>query len=226
VLEGLAEVVAGEVRADGLAAQPPAEGVERVIHAGAQVLKREAEGAEQDLARERFLLGGRGRGAEGLAKLGGRLLDGGADAGLVAEEVHEVDGCHLLGEHDLVGAGAAELRDGGGGVGAGGDAKAWVEIVGAEGDEDVVGVGGEGDDEAGGALDAGAAEGVLVVGVAQDGGKGLLEEAIAQVLVVEALAKLLARGEDAPIYVSANLPGGKEHNEAVLARYRGRIRFL
>jgi len=53
-----------------------------------------------------------------------------------------------------------------------------------------------------------------------------LGSAIAQALVVEALAKLLARGEETPIYVSANLPGGKEHNEAVLARYRARIRFL
>jgi len=53
-----------------------------------------------------------------------------------------------------------------------------------------------------------------------------LGSAIVQAVVVEALAKLLARGEEPPVYISANIPGGKEHNEAILARYRERIRFL
>ncbi len=53
-----------------------------------------------------------------------------------------------------------------------------------------------------------------------------LSSAIAQALMVEVTAKLLARGETPPVYVSANIPGGMEHNQAVLARYRGRIRFL
>jgi uncharacterized phosphosugar-binding protein len=53
-----------------------------------------------------------------------------------------------------------------------------------------------------------------------------LSSAIAQALMVEVTAKLLARGEMPPVYVSANIPGGMEHNEAVFARYRGRIRFL
>jgi uncharacterized phosphosugar-binding protein len=50
--------------------------------------------------------------------------------------------------------------------------------------------------------------------------------AILQGLIVETVANLLARGETPPVFVSANLPGGDEHNQAVLARYRNRIRYL
>jgi len=50
--------------------------------------------------------------------------------------------------------------------------------------------------------------------------------AILQGLVVETVANLLARGEQPPVFVSANLPGGDEHNQAVLAGYRDRIRYL
>lgn len=53
-----------------------------------------------------------------------------------------------------------------------------------------------------------------------------LSSALGQAIVVEAIARLLAADQQAPVYVSANLPGGSEHNEAVLARYRDRIRFL
>jgi uncharacterized phosphosugar-binding protein len=50
--------------------------------------------------------------------------------------------------------------------------------------------------------------------------------ALLQALVVQTVANLLARGQTPPVFVSANLPGGDEHNQAVLARYRGRIRYL
>ena len=50
--------------------------------------------------------------------------------------------------------------------------------------------------------------------------------AILQALVVETAANLLVRGETPPVFVSANLPGGDEHNEKVLARYRERIKYL
>jgi len=50
--------------------------------------------------------------------------------------------------------------------------------------------------------------------------------AILQALVVETVANLLSRGEAPPVFVSANLPGGDEHNEKVLTRYRERIRYL
>jgi uncharacterized phosphosugar-binding protein len=53
-----------------------------------------------------------------------------------------------------------------------------------------------------------------------------LSSAVAQALMVEVVARLLARGEAPPVYVSANIPGGMDQNRAVLSRYRDRIRFL
>ncbi len=53
-----------------------------------------------------------------------------------------------------------------------------------------------------------------------------LGSAVAQALMVETMARLVERGQTPPVYESANLPGGAERNEAVLARYRDRIRFL
>jgi len=50
--------------------------------------------------------------------------------------------------------------------------------------------------------------------------------ALLQALVVQTAANLLARGRTPPVFVSANLPGGDQHNQAVLARYRGRLRYL
>ena len=50
--------------------------------------------------------------------------------------------------------------------------------------------------------------------------------AILQAVVVETVAKLLARRITPPVYMSANYPGGDEHNQAVLARYRTRIGYL
>ena len=47
---------------------------------------------------------------------------------------------------------------------------------------------------------------------------------LAQQIVVEVVARLLAAGIDPPIYLSANVPGGREQNAAVEARYAGRIR--
>jgi len=54
----------------------------------------------------------------------------------------------------------------------------------------------------------------------------VLGSAIAQALIVETMAKLIESGETPPVYVSANIPGGTEHNRQVLSRYRDRIRFL
>jgi len=53
-----------------------------------------------------------------------------------------------------------------------------------------------------------------------------LGSAVAQALIVETAARLLERGHTPPVWVSANIPGGQERNEAVLSRYRDRIRFL
>ncbi len=50
--------------------------------------------------------------------------------------------------------------------------------------------------------------------------------AMLQAVVLQTVVNLLERGITPPVYMSANYPGGDEHNRAVLARYRGRLRFL
>jgi uncharacterized phosphosugar-binding protein len=47
---------------------------------------------------------------------------------------------------------------------------------------------------------------------------------LAQVLTAEVVRRFHAVGEVAPIYLSANVPGGDEHNQALESRYAGRIR--
>jgi uncharacterized phosphosugar-binding protein len=47
---------------------------------------------------------------------------------------------------------------------------------------------------------------------------------LAQQLVTEVVANLLAAGITPPVYLSDNVPGGKEHNAHLEARYAGRIR--
>lgn len=50
--------------------------------------------------------------------------------------------------------------------------------------------------------------------------------AILQSVVVQAVALLIERGETPPVFVSANLPEGDAHNQAMLEKYRDRIRYL
>lgn len=50
--------------------------------------------------------------------------------------------------------------------------------------------------------------------------------ALLQAIVLETVANLLDRGYTPPVFVSANLPGGDEHNREVLARHRQRLRYL
>ncbi|MEH0984375.1 SIS domain-containing protein [Micromonospora sp. CPCC 205556] len=47
---------------------------------------------------------------------------------------------------------------------------------------------------------------------------------LAQQIVAETVARLIAAGERPPVYLSANIAGGDEHNAALEARYAGRIR--
>ncbi|MBM0238713.1 SIS domain-containing protein [Micromonospora sp. ATA32] len=47
---------------------------------------------------------------------------------------------------------------------------------------------------------------------------------LAQQIVVEVVARLIAAGERPPVYLSANTPGGDAHNSELEARYAGRIR--
>ncbi|MFC4945968.1 sugar isomerase domain-containing protein [Pseudonocardia sp. GCM10023141] len=47
---------------------------------------------------------------------------------------------------------------------------------------------------------------------------------LAQMIVAEVVATMLAAGETPPVYLSANVPEGDAHNTALEARYAGRIR--
>jgi uncharacterized phosphosugar-binding protein len=47
---------------------------------------------------------------------------------------------------------------------------------------------------------------------------------LAQLLVAEVVRRMEAAGQVAPIYLSANVPGGDEHNVTLESRYAGRIR--
>ncbi len=46
---------------------------------------------------------------------------------------------------------------------------------------------------------------------------------IGQMLTAETIGIMLARGEEPPVLLSANVPGGREHNQELRARYAGRI---
>lgn len=46
--------------------------------------------------------------------------------------------------------------------------------------------------------------------------------AILNAVLVEAVARLQRQGAEAPVYVSANMPGAAERNARLVARYRGR----
>ncbi|WP_100445422.1 sugar isomerase domain-containing protein [Glycomyces xiaoerkulensis] len=47
---------------------------------------------------------------------------------------------------------------------------------------------------------------------------------LAQMIVAEVVQHFVDKGETPPIYLSANMAGGDEHNQALEARYAGRIR--
>ncbi|MFC8304223.1 sugar isomerase domain-containing protein [Specibacter sp. NPDC057265] len=47
---------------------------------------------------------------------------------------------------------------------------------------------------------------------------------IAQLLTIETVHSLTRAGKQPPIYVSANIPGGDEHNTALVGQYLGRLR--
>jgi uncharacterized phosphosugar-binding protein len=47
---------------------------------------------------------------------------------------------------------------------------------------------------------------------------------VAQLITLGVTALLAERGQEAPLYLSANIPGGDEHNRVLEARYEGRIR--
>ena len=47
---------------------------------------------------------------------------------------------------------------------------------------------------------------------------------LAQLVTAEVVRRMLDAGEDPPVYLSANVPDGDVHNDALLNRYAGRIR--
>ena len=47
---------------------------------------------------------------------------------------------------------------------------------------------------------------------------------LVQLLIAEVVRRLQAAGEVAPVYLSANVPGGDEHNHTLESRYAGRVR--
>ncbi|MHA7176471.1 sugar isomerase domain-containing protein [Arthrobacter sp. Sr24] len=47
---------------------------------------------------------------------------------------------------------------------------------------------------------------------------------IAQLLTIETVQCLVRAGKKPPIYISANIPGGDEHNTALVGQYIGRLR--
>jgi uncharacterized phosphosugar-binding protein len=47
---------------------------------------------------------------------------------------------------------------------------------------------------------------------------------VAQLIGAEVVRRLTEAGETPPVYLSANVPGGDEHNSSLEARYVGRIR--
>jgi uncharacterized phosphosugar-binding protein len=50
--------------------------------------------------------------------------------------------------------------------------------------------------------------------------------AMLNAVIARAASLILERGGDAPVFLSANLDGGDEHNQKWLAHYRGRLTYL
>ncbi|GAB2570973.1 UPF0309 protein [Paractinoplanes abujensis] len=77
-------------------------------------------------------------------------------------------------------------------------------------------------------LDNGAPYGDAAIALPGGGAVGAVSSItaalLAQQLVTEVVARLLAAGITPPVYLSDNVPGGKEHNAEIEARYAGRIR--
>ncbi|WP_248965152.1 sugar isomerase domain-containing protein [Sphaerisporangium perillae] len=77
-------------------------------------------------------------------------------------------------------------------------------------------------------LDNGAPYGDAVIPLPEGGTFGavstITSALLAQMVVAEVVRELLEAGEVPPIYRSANVVGGDEHNRALESRYAGRIR--
>jgi uncharacterized phosphosugar-binding protein len=80
------------------------------------------------------------------------------------------------------------------------------------------------------ALDNGAPYGDAAMPLPGGGAVGAVSSItaalLAQQMVIEVVARLLAAGVDPPVYESVNIPGGRERNAELEARYAGRIRRM
>jgi uncharacterized phosphosugar-binding protein len=78
------------------------------------------------------------------------------------------------------------------------------------------------------ALDNGAPYGDVLLSLKSGGAvcpfSSVTSALIAQLVVAEVERRIEAVDEVAPSYLSANVPGGDEHNNAIESRYAGRIR--
>jgi uncharacterized phosphosugar-binding protein len=73
-------------------------------------------------------------------------------------------------------------------------------------------------------LDNGAPFGDVVLANQTGAVSSVTAAVLAQLVVTEVASIIEARGEKPPIYLSANIPGGYEHNLILEAKYAGRIR--
>jgi uncharacterized phosphosugar-binding protein len=77
-------------------------------------------------------------------------------------------------------------------------------------------------------LDNGAPYGDATIALPGGGAVGAVSSItaalLAQQIVAEVVARLIDAGITPPVYLSDNVPGGKEHNAQIEARYAGRIR--
>ncbi len=49
---------------------------------------------------------------------------------------------------------------------------------------------------------------------------------VVNAIAAEVIARLIERGIEPPVYISANMPGGDEHNARMLAQYSDRIHYM
>ena len=54
----------------------------------------------------------------------------------------------------------------------------------------------------------------------------MIDAFIAHRMIAEAVAVMVERNLDPPIFRSANLPNGDQHNAALIERYRSRVKDL
>ena len=64
----------------------------------------------------------------------------------------------------------------------------------------------------------------LTLGVRVGAVSSITSAFIAQLLTIGVTARIAATGATPPLYLSANIPGGDEHNAALEQQYAGRIR--